>query len=92
MLLFILSAASWAHGRREEAVCKDAKSSDQEDHGILNSWQKEDRLKVMAALEVLHRLAAGRSLSASHVDTAENEFRNTIARFLKRRTMGKTDG
>jgi len=63
--------------------------SDQIDEGILNSLSKEDRLKVMTVIEVLHRLAEGKSLSSTDVDTAEDEFRNTIARILKQQTMGK---
>ena len=89
MLLFILSAASWAHGRREARARKDSGTSDPEGQGILNSWGREDRLKVMAAIEVLHRLAEGKQLSATHVDTAENEFLLAVTRFLKGRTMGK---
>ena len=92
MLLFILNAASWAHGRREDTMRKAAGTADQNDQGTLNSWDKDDRLKVMAVIEVLHRLAEGKPLAATLVDTAENEFRNTITRFLKKRTMGKTDG
>jgi len=90
MLLFILSAASWAHGRREDGI--QPNPSDEDDQGLLNSWGKEDRLKVMAAIEVLHRLAEGRALPPSHAETAEKEFRNAITRFLKRRTMRKSDG
>jgi len=92
MLLFILSAASWAHGRRDDGNPQLANLPGPEAHGILNSLDKDDRLKVMAAVEVLHRLAEGKPLSATHVDTAENEFRNTITRFLKSRTMGNADG
>ena len=88
MLLFILSAASWAHGKRDAGDRYEAMPADPEAHGMLNSWGKEDRLKVMAAVEVLHRLAEGKPLSAAHVDTAGSEFRHAITRVLKARTMG----
>ena len=89
MLLFILSAASWSHARREDANCKNTGTSHQIDHGLVNAWSKEERLKVMAVIEVLHRLAEGKQLSATVVDTAKKEFRNTITCFLKKRTLGK---
>ena len=89
MLLFILSAASWAHAKREDGIIKEVEPSDEIDQGVLNSWSKDDRVKVMTVIEVLHRLAEGKSLSSTDVDTAENEFRNTIARILKQQTMGR---
>ena len=90
MLLFILNAASWAHGKREDGPHPEAMSADPADQGIINSWEHGDRVKVMAAIELLQRLADGQQLAATAVDTAENGFRDTIARFLKRRTMGGT--
>ena len=92
MLLFILSAALWSHARRDDATGNDAEMAGQLDRGILASWSKDERLKVTAVIEVLHRLAEGKLLAVSVVDTAKIEFRNTIARFLKRRTMSKPGG
>ena len=92
MLLFILDAASWAHGRREEGTKNKATASDKENGGIIDSWEKGDEIKIMAAIEVWYRLAEGKQFPATDVDDAENGFRDAISRFLKERTMGKAKG
>jgi len=87
MLLFILSAASWAHGRQEVRQQKIANSSEAESHGPLNTWANNDRLKVMAAIEVLHRFAEGDKNQSEKADAIKKEFRDTISRYLKQQTM-----
>lgn len=93
MLLFILSAASWAHGKHGVGAQADPGTpADPDHHGPLNTWGKDDRLKVMAAIEVLHRLAQGNHLQTDKADTVKQEFRNTMVRFLKTQTMDRTVG
>jgi len=89
MLIFILSAASWAHGKRENGMQSTANESVPKAQGIFNTWNKQDQLKIMTAIEVLHRLTEGKKIQTNIVEAVKKEFRHTILRNLKKQTMEK---
>ena len=90
MLLFVLEAASWAHGRQDNNSLAESKNFETERNGIINAWEREERLKVMALVELLYKISEGKEISSSRMEPAEEGFRNTIFQFLKKQTMNIT--